>query len=101
MRPNVEDEFLHGQSASPTESVSLTQASIESSNDLGFQAEANDKASIANVVLPGDKMRMVFIVIFPELWQSIQPVWKCSRRDERFIVSVAVLSYYDLVNVCY
>lgn len=39
----------------------------------------------------GERIRLVFIVITPEIWSSIEPVWKRAIKDERFNASVLVL----------
>ena len=42
-------------------------------------------------VLSGEKIRLVFLVITPELWSSVEPLWERSKMDNRFIVTVVVL----------
>jgi SAM-dependent methyltransferase len=39
----------------------------------------------------GVKTRIVFIVISPEIWSSVAPVWSRAKKDERFDVSVVLL----------
>jgi SAM-dependent methyltransferase len=42
-------------------------------------------------ISPGEKIRIVFLVVTPEIWPSIQPVWELATKDDRFYVSVVVL----------
>ena len=69
----------------------LPGASLDSSNDLNAQAVSNHKSLSVIEALLGEKIRLVFIVIAPEVWPSIEPVWKRATNDNRFIVSVVVL----------
>lgn len=42
-------------------------------------------------VLPGEKIRIVFLVITPELWPSVEPVWKRAGMETKCVASVVVL----------
>jgi len=46
--------------------------------------------------IPGEKIRLVFIVITPEIWTSLQSVWGRAVKDDRFEVSVVLLKSSNL-----
>ena len=89
--PDFEDELAYPHSDLPTASTSLTRASIDSSNDLNVRVAPSFKKLLVIDALPNEKIRLTFLVISPELWPSIEPVWKRATKDDRFIVSVVVL----------
>lgn len=88
---DIEDNLTYPHSDSPTASASLARASLDSSKDLNNKVETNLKSILAIDALPNEKIRLTLLVISPELWPSIEPVWKRAAKDDRFIVSVVVL----------
>ncbi len=62
-----------------------------SSSDLDTRTSSSQRASSLIRVLPGEKIRLLFLVITPEIWGSIAPVYKRALTDDRFSVSVVVL----------
>jgi len=42
--------------------------------------------------LAGEKIRLVFLVISPELWPSFEPIWKRATQDDRFLTAVILLN---------
>jgi 2-polyprenyl-3-methyl-5-hydroxy-6-metoxy-1,4-benzoquinol methylase len=51
------------------------------------------KPSLSSFIefLPREKIRLVFLVITPEVWPSIESVYKRAQNDDRFSVLVVVL----------
>lgn len=43
----------------------------------------------------GSRIRVVFLVLAPELWPSVEPVWRRACEDTRFSVSVVLLKMGD------
>ncbi|QOJ09268.1 methyltransferase domain-containing protein [Nitrosomonas sp. H1_AOB3] len=89
--PDIEGKLIYAQSGSPAASTSIARASLDSSNDLNVQVVPNHKRLSVIEALPGEKIRLVFLVITPEIWPSIEPVWKKATNDQRFVTSVVVL----------
>lgn len=71
--------------------LNAIDSSIDSSNEMNVPVAPNHRALSAIEAVSGEKIRLVFLVISPELWPSIEPVWKRATKDDRFIVSVVVL----------
>lgn len=46
-------------------------------------------------ISPNEKIRVVFLILTPEVWPSIEPVWRRASKDDRFDVSVVVLRSSD------
>ena len=89
--PIVEDQLVNSQNDSQKASAMLVRESTESSSDLNAQIASNHKPLSSIEILPGEKIRLVFLVISPELWPSIESVWQRAKRDSRFVVSVVLL----------
>jgi SAM-dependent methyltransferase len=89
--PSFENNLPNVQNGSPTASISHAGASLDSSTDLSVQVVLKQKEVLLVEALPSEKIRLVFFVIFPELWPSIEAVWKRATKDERFVVSVVVV----------
>jgi len=64
---------------------------IEFPSDLNAQILPNHRPFSSVEILSGEKIRLVFLVITPELWPSIESVWQRAKRDGRFVVSVVLL----------
>lgn len=67
---------------------SISSNNISDSNKRAF---SELRASSLINVLPGEKIRLVFLVIAPETWPSLESVWKRAKNDDRFVASVVVL----------
>lgn len=90
--PHNNINFLKLHSEYPVFSVSHDGASLNSSTDMNVQMVLRDKEVLLIEALPNEKIRLVFLVIFPEVWPSIEAVWKRATKDERFVVSVVVVN---------
>lgn len=53
---------------------------------------SDDRNLRFNKVLQGEKIRLVFLIIFPELWPSLEPVWMRATQDDRFQTWVVILN---------
>lgn len=60
-------------------------------DDSETQPSSKASASTLIEVLPGEKIRLVFLVITPEVWPSIESVYKRAHNDDRFSISVVLL----------
>ena len=60
-------------------------------NDLETQVEYSPRAFTSIEVLAGEKIRLVFLVISPEIWPSIETVWRRATEDDRFTAAVVLL----------
>lgn len=88
---DTEDKLICAQGGAPAKATSPAQESLYPQNNLHVQETPNREALSVIEALPGEKIRLVFIIISPELWSSIEPVWKRATKDDRFNVSVVVL----------
>ncbi len=89
--PDIEPKSIDTQSYSPTASNIIAGATLESSTDPDIKVASNHRSLSVIEVLPGEKIRVIFIVISPEIWPSIEPIWTRALKDNRFIVSIVVL----------
>lgn len=92
------EEILGAQNFAPQKVDSPNNVSLESKRltcdqDLPIVNQA--KTSMVEFI-PGEKIRLVFIVITPEIWTSIQSVWSRASKDDRFEVSVVLLKSSNL-----
>lgn len=91
--PVIEEQNVDTESDSPIPHTSQADDSIDSCNDFSIpaEAEAKPKPFTSIEILAGEKIRLVFLVITPEIWPSIEPVWQRASKDDRFITAVVVL----------
>lgn len=66
------------------------QSGLHQTQELNDRLTALKDPSLIEV-LPGEKIRLVFFVITPEIWPSFESVYKRAQNDARFSVSVVVL----------
>lgn len=66
------------------------QPEVSSQNVLPLNPSTDAGSSLIEV-LPGEKIRLVFLVITPETWPSLEFVWERAKNDNRFTTSVVVL----------
>ncbi|MEM8773813.1 MAG: methyltransferase domain-containing protein [Pseudomonadota bacterium] len=55
------------------------------------QFERKAAATHWNAVLPQERIRVVFLVMTPQVWPSSEPVWCLASRDNRFHTKVVVV----------
>ncbi|MEM9642374.1 MAG: methyltransferase domain-containing protein [Pseudomonadota bacterium] len=41
--------------------------------------------------LPGEPIRLVFLVLTPQVWPTLKPIWELASRDDRFHTKVVLL----------
>lgn len=80
--PSISDSLLDARSDSHNAPASFLNATADFSN-------SSESALIE--ILPSEKIRLLFLVITPEIWPSLESVWKLAKNDNRFSVSIVVL----------
>lgn len=83
--------LIHDCCDTSVASSSIAEKPSESLSYENPKLEPIERPSSFIEALPGEKIRLVFLVMNPELWPSIQTVWKRAVRDNRYVVSVVVL----------
>lgn len=91
IRPSFEKQVLGFPNDSHEISTANFDAIIDSQNDLNSVKVPNYRKIPVVKILPGEKIRLVFLVITPEIWPSLESVWKLAKNDDRFSVSIVVL----------
>lgn len=81
----------NAETVSSISSTSLIQEPINSCDDLDTRVNANPRPFASIEALAGEKIRLAFLVISPEIWPSIAPVWQRATEDDRFTTAVVLL----------
>lgn len=87
----VVNKLVSSQNGLQRASTLLVPESKESSSVSSAQIESDHRLLPLIEILPSEKIRLLFLVILPEIWPSIESVYQRAKRDGRFIVSVVLL----------
>lgn len=87
----VEDKSVIAHSCVAGQVASTKQEKLDSINNLQTQNQLSHNTSTFIEFFSEEKIRLVFLVITPEIWSSLEPVWSCASKDKRFDVSVVLL----------
>jgi SAM-dependent methyltransferase len=75
--------------------VQMPNERCKSPNDSKSQNKFDGVGFQSNIAPTGEKIRLVFLVVTPELWGSFEPIWKRAKQDDRFLISVVLLKSSD------
>lgn len=78
--------------------VASSSPALESdreSHSSAVEHTANERSFDPTPAKGGQRLRIVFFVITPELWPSFEPIWERAQKDERYLTAVVALNTTD------
>ncbi len=86
---------LRGRITGLFDFVQMPNEKCKPPNDSKSQNKFDNLGFQPNITPTGEKIRLVFLVITPELWGSFEPIWKRAKQDDRFLITVVLLKSTD------